>query len=298
MQASGTLKANMPEFFTEGIAELVQGDDDYDANYTDYIVSLAADSNLLAEGMVFKEGTGSKYAYPAGHMFLRYLCQQSQPVNVKIGTSDSQNFTYTGGLDIISGAETGSQITTAKGVLTQTAAATGNDMFVFTTAGNMIIRDARDKIINFASPSGHVYGRAYMSSTAGTIDGRTMSGYGLIFGANFADNEIFAGEKGSEIWGGDYGTDTLYGGAGADNFITGTYCGNDTIYNANAEDTINLSATSLEQIVGSAVNENGVALAFSDGSFLTVAGNVGAKFVLANGATYRANQATGTFVNA
>ena len=46
------------------------------------------------------------------------------------------------------------------------------------------------------------------------------------------------------------------------------------------------------------VNANGVSMNFSDGSSLNVAGNVGAKFVLSNGAAYRADQSTGAFINA
>ena len=298
MYATGTLKTDMPEFFTEGVADLVQGDDDYKSSSTAGIAELAESPDRLAAAMSIRAGTGTSDCYAAGHMFLRYLCKQSQPAQVSIANGTPENFNYAGGEKIISGAGTGSQITTSNGVRIKTASALGDDMFVFTSAGNVIVRDVRDKVINFANESGEVYGHAYLSSTAGTIDGRTLSGYEFISGANFADNEIFAGDGGSQLWGGDYGTDILHGGNGADNFITGTYCGNDTIFNADAEDTIYLSATSLEQIVGSAVNGNGVALAFSDGSFLTVAGNVGAKFTLANGASYRADQSSGAFIDA
>lgn len=298
MFASGTFKKDMPEFFTEGIAELVQGDDDYDANYTDTILNLAVDSDLLAEGMVFKAGTGSKYAYPAGEMFLRYLCKQSQPVSVQIGVNESDTFTHASSQDIISAYKESDKIVMPTGVNFVNANVAGNDVFITSNIGTVIVRDAADKVINFADANGTVMKRAALASGAGTIDGHNVAAKAIIYGADFADNALIAGDGGSQLWGGDYGTDTLVGGDGADIFVTGVLCGNDTIYNANAEDTIALSATSLEQIIGANVNANGVSLNFSDGSSLNVAGNVGAMFILANGSAYRANQSAGTFVNA
>ncbi len=84
MQSTGTLKryennsgiVSMPEFFSEGIAELIMGLDDYDANNIDKITSLATDRNKLADAMTLAEGTGTSIRYASGYMFLRYLCQQ------------------------------------------------------------------------------------------------------------------------------------------------------------------------------------------------------------------------------
>ena len=86
MQASGTLKgydektssvASMPEFFTEGVAELVMGLDDYDGQNTEEIVSLATDRAKLTDAMSLAPGTGTAIRYTSGYMFLRYLCQQN-----------------------------------------------------------------------------------------------------------------------------------------------------------------------------------------------------------------------------
>ena len=99
MQASGTLKgydektssvASMPEFFTEGVAELVMGLDDYDGQRTDQIVSLATDRAKLADAMVLASGTGTAVRYTSGYMFLRYLCQQNlgyQPDDTVVTTA-------------------------------------------------------------------------------------------------------------------------------------------------------------------------------------------------------------------
>ncbi|HCB94156.1 MAG TPA: hypothetical protein DEP57_10205 [Selenomonas sp.] len=85
MQGSGTLKsyepktssvASMPEFFTEGVAELVMGLDDYDGQNKANILALANNRENLKNAMVLASGTGTSIRYASGYMFLRYLCQQ------------------------------------------------------------------------------------------------------------------------------------------------------------------------------------------------------------------------------
>ncbi|MBQ6975086.1 MAG: hypothetical protein IJQ16_00850, partial [Selenomonadaceae bacterium] len=71
MQATGTLKNGMPQFFTEGIADLVQGDDDYNSGQRDIMINLVNNPNTLSEALKLLPGTGTNEAYPAGHMFLR-----------------------------------------------------------------------------------------------------------------------------------------------------------------------------------------------------------------------------------
>lgn len=77
MMTSCTLRGTMPEFFTEGVAELIHGLDDFDSNYNDRVLKLAEDNELLEKSMNFKPGSGSMYSYPAGFAFLRYICKQS-----------------------------------------------------------------------------------------------------------------------------------------------------------------------------------------------------------------------------
>ena len=294
MQASGTLKEGMPEFFTEGVAELVHGLDDYDGNYYDVILDLASNPTYLANSLPFVEGTGTDEAYPAGYMFLRYLCRQSLGTQVSIGNGTTPElFGYTGGEEIISGAATGSQINLDNGIGFAGVSADTTDMTVATSAGQIIVRGVRDKIINFADAYGNIFERTYFSSGAGTVDGRGLSETEIIYGGNFSDNTIYAGDGGSHLWGGIYGNDELFGGAGADNFVAGMACGADVIYNANAGDTVDLSTTSLNQLVNATINANGVFIQTTDGSTVSVLGEVGSAFRFAGGEIMVADQSSG-----
>ncbi|MBR3746508.1 MAG: hypothetical protein IKN27_06055, partial [Selenomonadaceae bacterium] len=293
MFAAGLFKENMPEFFTEGVAELNQGLDDYNGQDTENITELASDSERLTQALNFRSGTGTSDAYPAGFMFLRYLCHQALPTSVTIGNGAIPDlFSYTGNEEIISGEASGSQINFGAEIFGTAASAGGDDLFVNTTAGNLIIRDARGKLINFANENGTVTARSYVSDTAGTIDGRAFGEYEILFGADGLNNEIRAGDGGSQLWGGSYGSDDLNGGNGVDEFIAGVGCGNDNIFGADSNDVINLAATTLDQI--SSVNlsgggiESNVHMGFTDGSSLTVWSfpNQKLNFKLSDGATY------------
>ncbi len=293
MQANGVFKNGMPEFFTEGVAELVHGLDDYDGDHTDTILSLASNPTYLASSLPFESGTGTNEAYPAGYMFLRYLCHQSLDTQVSIGNGTTPElFGYTSGEEIISGAANGSQINLADGIGFAGISA-DEDLTVTTSAGQIIVRDARDKILNFADAYGNVFERAYFASGSGTVDGRGLSGIEIIYGGNFSDNTIYAGDGGSQLWGGIYGNDVLFGGAGADEFIAGTACGADVIYNANAGDTVNLSTTSLTQLVNATINANGIFIQTVDGSSVAVMGEVGSAFRFAGGEIFVADQSSG-----
>ena len=120
-----------------------------------------------------------------------------------------------------------------------------------------------------------------------------MSGTDIFYGGNFSDNTIYAGDGGSQLWGGVYGNDILFGGAGADEFIAGTACGADVIYNANVGDTVNLSTTSLTQLVNATINSNGVFIQTVDGSSVAVLGEVGSAFRFAGGEIFVADQSSG-----
>ncbi len=297
MQANGVLKEGMPEFFTEGVAELVHGLDDYDGNYSDLVLNLASNPTYLANSLPFTEGTGTSEAYPAGYMFLRYLCRQSLNMNVLIGNGVSpETFGYAGGEEIISGLAAGSQINLNAGIGLYGVTADSGDMTVATSAGQVIVRDARDKLITLADFVGTPIERAYFASVAGIVDGRGFTEVAILHGADFASNEIHAGDGGCQLWGGSYGDDLLFGGAGADEFITGVACGNDLIYNAGAGDTINLANTRLDQLLASTITADGVVLQLTDGSAVGVVGNVGSAFRFADGAILAADQSSGQFV--
>ena len=167
----------------------------------------------------------------------------------------------------------------------------------------MVVRDARTKLINFADADGDVTTRFCAANAAGTLDGRELDGYEIFYGANFADNYIYAGEDGSQLWGGSYGMDNLVGGEGVDEFVAGVGCGADTIFNAGMADTINLAATTLSQISNIYVANNGVesnlTMNFTDGSSLTVRSvpNEILNFKLMDGSEYSHINATDTWIN-
>jgi len=304
MQASGTLKESMPEFFTEGVAELVHGVDDFDSNDTEAVAALAQDSARLTQALAFKSGTGTNDAYPAGCMFLRYLCHQSLPTQVDYGTTGTpEQFYYIGGEEVLSGVASGSQVNVANGIQLTNANTAGDDLFVTSNAGTLIIRDAGGKLINFAGEDGNVAARFFAATEEGTIDGRILNGYQIIQGASFLSNEIYAGSGGSRLWGGSYGSDYLHGGAGVDEFIAGVGCGHDNIFGAFTEDRINLAATTLSQIasvnvIGSVSGECDIFMNFTDGSSTTVwsAADEIVNFRLADGSEYSHINATDTWI--
>ena len=299
MFAAGLFKEGMPQFFTEGVAELVHGSDDYNSDRTDYILELAQDSARLTQALVLESGTGTADAYPAGCMFLRYICQQSQPVNVETGSLIPQLFTHTTSQDIISGYKDTDQINLALGVQISGVTIAGNDLFATSNIGSMIIRDARGKILNFADANGNVISRGFIANAAGDVDGRIFGESEVIYGADFLNNYLRAGDGGAKLWGGSYSTDYLIGGAGVDEFIAGVGCGSDNIVNVGNEDTINLAATTLDQInsvyVAGGTVESDITMNFTDGSSLTVWSFPGRtlNFKLADGSTYSHNNSTG-----
>ena len=297
MYATGTFKKGMPQFFTEGVADLVQGDDDDNAEQLTRIPTLVNNPDTLADALSFAEGTGSTYAYPAGDMFLRYLAKQSLNVTPMIGnSSQAQTFSYNTADGVVSGYKDGDVInynmTEGDALRKSDTTQNINDFLLteytanFQSSNYLIVRDARGKLITLNTSAGIQY--AYMSPTAGEVDGRNFNGganYQIIFGANYADNTLRAGNGGSELWGGNRGNDTLFGGAGADSFNYYFDDGNDTIYNAESQDGVFLGNMTLDKISAAQITDNGVNLTFTDGGTLNISGQAG-YFVLENNDTF------------
>lgn len=63
----------LPQFFTEGIAELVHGIDDFRRGT---ILDVISDPSRLSDALTLKRGTGETDAYAAGYLLLRYLAHQ------------------------------------------------------------------------------------------------------------------------------------------------------------------------------------------------------------------------------
>ena len=307
MFGAGLFKKDMPQFFTEGVAELVQGLDDYDGysyyrgtnkfGTPDIFTGFASNTESLREALPLKAGTGKSSAYAAGYMFLRYLGQQSLPVNVEFGSStESKTFTHSNSQDIISGYKNSDKINLASGVQITDTNFSNNDLFVSSNIGTIILRDARGKVLNFADQNGNVQNHKLFANWAGSIDFRACNENITVYGADNSDNDIWAGNGGSLLWGGAYGNDNLVGGNGVDEFIAGVGSGNDSIFKAESGDIINLNSTTLNQISSTQINSDGINLSFTDGGTLNVLGNVAATFKLADGSTYLADQSSSQWI--
>ena len=285
MFATGTLKNGMPQFFTEGIADVVQGDDDYNSDQRDNMITLVNDSDTLVNALELKPGTGSTYAYPAGDMFMRYLAKQSLDVTPMTGDSTQPvTFSYSTPDGVVSGYKEGDIINYefAGNSPLLTATEFNDDLIITEYATNLqdynelIVRDARGKFITFHMNGSNAY--AYAAKNSSAINGNDFSNgnnYEILFGSNYANDIIRAGNAGSELWGGMRGNDELFGGNGADRFIYNFGDGNDNFSNAENQDSVFIRNTSIEQISGAQVLDNGVYLTFTDGGSLNISGQAG-----------------------
>lgn len=295
MTAMGIMKNDMPQFFTEGIAEAVHGAEDC-LGRSDDIVTLVNDSDTLIENLNFGEGTGAQYAYPAGYMFMRFLAHQNLNTTSIIGDpSQAQNFDYYGNNEVITNYSDADTVNYQAGfteVKTPNifgSSFTYDDFTVEAQDGNkLILRDVRGKLMTFNTAGGNVY--AFMANNSSEINGnafRDGNNYQIIFGANYENNILRAGNSGSQLWGGVSGNDELFGGNGQDIFIYNYNDGNDTIHNAESQDTVSLREISLDDISSAQILDNGVNLNFTDGGSLTIDGQI-SSFTVEN-KTYRAD---------
>jgi len=168
MFGKGLLKNNLPEFFTEGVAELVHGLDDYDAANTNSILGLANSYDSLSAAMPLEEGTGTANRYTAGYMFLRYLCQQNLNTNVQIGNSTSAvDFAYDGGINIISQYKTGDVLKYQTDL--QSIGWSGDDFILNSSTGSAYIRNARGNIVTLTDGNKNPLAYTYVSTLGGEI---------------------------------------------------------------------------------------------------------------------------------
>ena len=176
MYASGTLKdIGMPQFFIEGVADLIQGDDDYNAAQTSHLRNIVNDSDTFIKALNFEEAGGSN-AYSAGDMLLRYMAKQASDTTIFVGDESSKNQTidYNGGDMIITDYDESNTINYNANF--QTAGLKTlcfNDMAINSGDNKeLTLRDIRGKLINFTSQAGEAY--AYMAANSTEIDGRNL----------------------------------------------------------------------------------------------------------------------------
>ncbi len=303
MHSLGLMKKDMPQFFTEGIAEVVEGEDDSSAGRTGDIATLVNDSDTLLENLNFGEGTGSHYAYPVGNMFMRFLAHQNLNTTSIIGDPNrAQTFDYYGNNEVItnySEADTINYQANFTGVQTPKNGTTSfsyDDLNIDALDGNqLILRDVRGKFMTLNMAGANVY--AYMAEHSTEVNGNNFSGgnnFEILFGSNFENDIIRAGNAGSHLWGGISGNDEIFGGNGQDTFIYNFLDGNDAIHNAESQDVVSLRKISLAEISAAQITDDGVYMTFSDGGSLNISGNPETFTIEKNGATdtYKADYQT------
>ena len=117
----------------------------------------------------------------------------------------------------------------------------GDDFVVVGTDGTLTISDCRDKVISFLDANGGLLAYAYMTSTGDPVDGRGISAFEIIIGANNQSNLLMASGSGSSLYGGNgEGVNTLQGGLGQDTFVYTD--GSGVIRNVSTGDKINFGA--------------------------------------------------------
>ena len=289
MFGKGIMKKNEPEFFTEGVAELVQGLDDWDEEQTGNIKSLAENSDSLSGAMALAAGTGTNIRYVSGYMFLRYLCQQSLNTHLQIGNNSSPvTFGYDGGENIIVNYKSADKINYVTDFTGFDIS--GDDLVFNSSTGRLYVRDVRDQVVNISDYAGNVGTYAYMASGAGEINGSNYDGFELLVGANDSSNTITIGNGGGSLWGGGGNVaDVLSGGIGQDVFFYGYGNGNDVINNANSNDVVELFGMTMADITSANITDNGVDLQFADGGSLTVGGQAEIFLLDSTGQTYIAD---------
>ena len=277
MLATGTLKNGMPQFFTEGIAEVVQGVDDYVSGRVEYIKSFVSDPSTLEEALGLGQGTGTSNAYPAGTMFMRFLAKQSLDVTAMVGdSSQAENFSYDTKSAVITNYSEYDTINFKNDVDDFSISKTFNDFQIESSDGLLAVRDVRGKLMTFNnSQIGTAY--AYMAPDSTEVNGNNFGNgidYEVLFGANYENNTIRAGNAGSYLWGGIRGNDVLFGGNGVDTFAYSFNGGNDVVQNAESQDRVLFNDITIDQLSAAQINDSGVYLKFTDGGTLTVNGKV------------------------
>ena len=279
MFTTGTLKNDMPQFFTEGIADLVQGDDDYYSMESQHMVDLVTNSDTLAEALNFAEGTGSTYAYPAGDMFMRYLAQQSLDVTSIFGNNwQVKTYSYDTGDAVITNYKSSDTIDYQRNFGDAWTSQTLNDLIIKEKTDDnsenlLVLRDVRGKNIYFNTPNGRAY--AYMAENSSEVNGNNFgdgNGYEILFGSDYKNDIVRAGNGGSQLWGGMQGNDELFGGAGVDTFDYRYYGGHDSFQDAESQDNIFLKDMTLDKISGAMFTDYGTYFKFADGGSLVVNG--------------------------
>ena len=136
----------------------------------------------------------------------------------------------------------------------------------------------------------------YTNNQVAIIDASQNNQAGMQLGGNSNANAIYAGQGGNALWGGeDIVGDYPFGGAGADIFLVGKGDGNDSVFSAEYQDTVQLYDVTIDDVRGCLYDANTktILIGLNSGNDISVESNVNlwsAKFQLADGNTYRYNR--------
>ena len=205
------------------------------------------------------------------------------------------NLYYVGGNQVIGNYTSGQKIIFGAMYTGANFDGAGN-FIVGSNLGALAIQNARDKIIDLSDGAGNTFVTAYEATNPGVIDFRIAAGYEIISGSAAGADVIYAGNGSSQMWGGwDNAADIFVGGAGNDIFMCRRFFGGDAVLNAAANDVVNLTDSTLSDIVATASDGMGtVGIAFNTGNVVTFQSSepLSAAVVLADGSAYRFNHVT------
>ena len=253
---------DLPQFITEGTADLTHGTDD-SRGY--YMRDLAKDPDSFARYLNMSPGTGDNYSYAAGFVFLRYLAKQSSKLaNVSGGSYeivDAEDETLAEGLLVDNTTLTVSNLFEGNAIDLSKFDSTVTKLdATMLTKGINIFGDTSDNKIDGGSGDDEIFGGAGADSLNGGDGDDMLSG-------SSGDDQLNGGAGADTLYAG-LGKDTLIGGNGADVFVHNS--GDDLITDYTVyEDKIKLSSGS---IVSSTVNGTDVILRTTDGSITVING--------------------------
>lgn len=207
----------LPEFVTEGTAELTHGIDD--VRTFDAMDALSNTSNLK-NALSFLPGLDTSDSYAAGYIFMRYLAKQGAehyPTDSDL-TSGFNNMPVA-----YNKASNSKAISVKNQVLTVAEDFTGKEVDLTRYASNV-------KKVNATKFSKDVMIFGNINANSVT----TGAGNDTIF-AN-TGNDTLNGGAGKDILSGEAGNDKIYGGSGNDKLFGGT--GNDSLIGGKGNDSL------------------------------------------------------------
>lgn len=150
------------------------------------------------------------------------------------------NYNYSGGNRVISNYNSSQTIELNEVAVTGVSVSADN-FIVNSENGALTLENVRNEVISFTDANGNIVAYAYMANEGGTVDGRGLSVFEVIVGANNASNMLIASGNGSSLYGGKgEGDNTLQGGDGKDTFLYTN--GSGIIKNATTGDKVNYGA--------------------------------------------------------